>query len=211
MYKIYVNDHPLVLTHTKSIKDVDIEGIKVMPYMGASKHLLNYIDKLEKSTEPTAILLHTKDPDRLWSEFRSLFREIKAAGGAIQNEQHEILMIDRLQRWDLPKGKLEKGEKKREAAIREVEEETGLLCEIVDKLCVTFHTYRTKKGRVLKKTHWYRMKQVSGEINLQEEEDILDHQWISAEDFLRSSLASYGSIQDVMKHLVLDAQDDAFK
>lgn len=201
MYKIYVNDHPLVLTHAKAVQGIEIEGIKVMPYMGVSKHLLNYIDKLEKSLEPTAILLHSKDPGRLWTDFRSLFKEIKAAGGAIRNEQHKILMIDRLQHWDLPKGKLEKGEKKREAAIREVEE-TGLLCEIEDKLCVTFHTYRTKKGRVLKKTHWYQMRHVSGEINLQEEENIVGHQWISAADFLHSSLPSYGSIQDVMKHLV---------
>ena len=67
---------------------------------------------------------YTRDLKQLWKHFKSLFKYIKAAGGVIYNDVGEILFIERLERWDLPKGKVDKGESNKEAAIREVEEET---------------------------------------------------------------------------------------
>ena len=52
--------------------------------------------------------------------------KIIAAGGLVTNENNELLMIFRRGKWDLPKGKLDKGETIEECAIREVEEETGI-------------------------------------------------------------------------------------
>ncbi|NND09302.1 MAG: NUDIX domain-containing protein [Saprospiraceae bacterium] len=198
MYKIYINDHPLILAQKDEVQNIDIEGLKPMPYMGVCKHILNYIDKLEKSTDATEIVLYSEDLEELWKDFKSLFKKIKAAGGVIYNRQRQILMIDRLQRWDLPKGKLEKGEKKRDAALREVLEETGLQCSIIRKVGTSFHTYRTRKGRILKKTYWYEMQYLSGEIKLQHEEDIVGSQWVPISDFLASNQATYNSIRDVL-------------
>ena len=51
---------------------------------------------------------------------------IEAAGGLVINRKGEYLFIYRNDKWDLPKGKLEKGERKRQGAVREVEEECGI-------------------------------------------------------------------------------------
>ena len=52
--------------------------------------------------------------------------KIIADGGLVFNEKKQLLMIFRREKWDLPKGKLDKGEKIEDCALREVEEETGL-------------------------------------------------------------------------------------
>ena len=58
-------------------------------------------------------------------DFQGLYKIIEAAGGVVFNEKNEILMIYRLKTWDLPKGKIEKGETPADAAFREVCEETN--------------------------------------------------------------------------------------
>ncbi|MGZ3822721.1 MAG: NUDIX domain-containing protein, partial [Mucilaginibacter sp.] len=74
---------------------------------------------------------------------------IEAAGGMVENKKGEYLFIYRNDKWDLPKGKIEKGEGKREGAIREVEEECGIMVSGIGKrICKTYHTY-TFKGEVV--------------------------------------------------------------
>ena len=51
---------------------------------------------------------------------------IEAAGGLVKNENGDYLFIYRNDKWDLPKGKIEKDEKTKVAAVREVEEECGI-------------------------------------------------------------------------------------
>ena len=80
---------------------------------------------------------------------------IKAAGGLVKNERDEYLFIYRHDKWDLPKGKIEKKEKTRAAAMREVEEECGIAVnKPEDKICKTYHAYIYKGEVVLKKSHW---------------------------------------------------------
>jgi 8-oxo-(d)GTP phosphatase len=89
-------------------------------------------------------------------DFMSLFKVMKAAGGVVQKGE-KSLMIHRLGKWDFPKGKLEKKESFKDAAIREVEEETGLKVALGKKVCTTWHTYTFRKKRILKCTKWYAM------------------------------------------------------
>ena len=85
-------------------------------------------------------------------EFKACFTFIEAAGGLVFNTAGEFLIIKRNEIWDLPKGKLEKRENFEEAAIREVEEETGLHgLELLQPLISTYHTYTLNDERVLKK------------------------------------------------------------
>jgi 8-oxo-dGTP pyrophosphatase MutT (NUDIX family) len=128
---------------------------------------------------------------------------IKAAGGLVLNEG-EVLMIWRLKKWDLPKGKLDKGEKPKKAAIREVEEECNVKVKLGKKICHTWHTYKQNGRRILKKTYWYRMYCVDdSEMKPQIEENILDIRWMNESELKEALYNSYPSIRDVFRHYYL--------
>ena len=83
-------------------------------------------------------------------------KKIIAAGGLVINENDELLMIFRRGKWDLPKGKLDKGESIADCALREVMEETGLQQVKIEKpLGITYHEYFDKRLRndVIKETY----------------------------------------------------------
>lgn len=136
----------------------------------------------------------------VFEEFKACFKVIEAGGGVVLNERGEFLVIFRNGIWDLPKGKLEKGEDFATAAMREVEEETGLLgLKILDPLSSTYHTYKLKGKRILKKTKWFVMQYTgSAEPVLQAEEGISDFRWAKAGNtgFIREN--TYASILDVL-------------
>lgn len=84
--------------------------------------------------------------------------KIHAAGGVVEASDGRVLLIFRNGVWDLPKGKMEEGESIEEAAIREVEEETGLTgIRIVRSLGETIHTYVLEGVQVEKTTWWFLM------------------------------------------------------
>ncbi|MDH3650139.1 MAG: NUDIX hydrolase, partial [Saprospiraceae bacterium] len=200
MYKIYINDHPLILCQLEESHEWVGRGFLLLPYVGRRKQLLNVVDKLEKSSGAVQIVISTPDVGQLFTEFKSLFKVIKAAGGLVCNERDQLLFIHRLGRWDLPKGKRDKGEKNRRTALREVEEETGLKSEIIRKLGPTYHTYKLDNGRrVLKKTVWYIMRALTHEISLQYDEFIDDAKWMYPADFAEIEGMTYASISDVIQ------------
>ncbi len=117
-----------------------------------------------------------------------MFNVLGAAGGVVRNDKDEILFIRRLGKWDLPKGKIEKGEDREEAAVREVAEETGLEEVILEPfLNTTFHTYMERNGKkTLKKTFWYKMLYVGNEKPIpQIEEGILEVSWKNKEQIMK--------------------------
>ena len=104
---------------------------------------------------------------------------IEAAGGLVSNENEEYLFIFRNGKWDLPKGKIEKEEKTKIAAVREVEEECGIkVSSLGEKICKTYHVYIMRGEVVLKRTHWFKMR-CKGQPKLkpQKEEGITDARW----------------------------------
>ena len=103
--------------------------------------------------------------------------------------------------WDLPKGKIDKGESIEAAAIREVQEETGVQQLTLGKpLLTTYHTYRLKSGkRVLKKTYWFVMQTKDLELTPQSEEDIEKAIWIKPKVFLDGRYPMYNTIRNVLE------------
>src|SRR5438552_3294293 len=83
------------------------------------------LHEIKKEQFHAGIILHS-NLEHLKKEFFKHFTLIAAAGGVVQNEQQDLLFIFRLQKWDLPKGKIEPKETPEMAAVREVEEETGI-------------------------------------------------------------------------------------
>jgi 8-oxo-dGTP pyrophosphatase MutT (NUDIX family) len=82
---------------------------------------------------------------------------VRAAGGLVVREGangSEILVVHRpaYDDWSFPKGKLEPGEGEEEAAVREVEEETGLRCRLERELATT--SYRDARGRSKTVRYW---------------------------------------------------------
>lgn len=116
------------------------------------------LDLLE-NTSVKELNVFGENIDEIWSEFQKLFRIIEAAGGIVSKPNGDILFIKRLGKWDLPKGKMEKGESREESAVREIEEETGLQnVELLSFINTTYHIYIERNGdKVLKCTHWFEM------------------------------------------------------
>lgn len=203
MYKIYINDTPLFLmqsAHAKMNLPGDDKNL-VARYPGKEKILLSYIDMLEKSDRWDSIVLYADDVEQLIADFERLFKILEAAGGLVYNEEEEILLIYRRGFWDLPKGKIDPGETKEAAAVREVEEETGLKnLNLHNFLKTTYHTYRNKKNkRIIKKTYWFRMTTSKDQILIpQAEEDIEKVIWSKIQTFLSTEPKIYGNILDIL-------------
>ena len=102
--------------------------------------------KLIKKVETNKfVAIITPDPDRTFSLLQEEFVRVNAAGGVVENDCGDLLMIELRGRWDLPKGHIEATESSAEAALREVEEETGIgatLCGTAP-LATTWHAYDT--------------------------------------------------------------------
>lgn len=132
--------------------------------------------------------------------FAKSYRMIHAAGGIVTNERDEVLMIYRLEKWDFPKGKVEAGEQYAEAAVREVEEETGLQnIQLGELLPSTFHTYELRGEQILKETHWYRMSAHSQSLTPQTVEDITQAVWVPRSQVEKHLQNSYPSLVQLWK------------
>ena len=177
MYKVFFNQKPLILTN--EIQDFsDDEPLLFIKYTSVAQ-----IIKALKSSKNRKVFLYHKDIDKLWKSFRKKFPVVEAAGGLVQRTDNKLLFIFRNNKWDLPKGGVEKKELIIEAAQREVTEETGVSDLIVQKqLSETFHIFKKGKRYRLKKTYWYKMStSYMGKTEPQTEEGIHKTKWVSKE------------------------------
>ncbi len=190
MYKVFIKDSSLTFYEHPTEDDMELTE-----YTGVEQ-LRSVISMLENSEEIEHRNFLAKDLGQVWKDLTSYFKIIEAAGGVVKNSMDEILMIFRLGKWDLPKGKLEEGESVREGAKREVIEECGISAlRVVRELPMTYHTYTVKEQPVLKRTYWFEMKtEHKAQLVPQIEEHIEKAQWVNP-DFLDEYLGNtYASI-----------------
>jgi 8-oxo-dGTP pyrophosphatase MutT (NUDIX family) len=200
--KIYFGDKPVFLCDDINTELHEIlhhpDAVFIDELSGpAIKSLLHEI----KKDEFHAGVLWDKDLDKLKKVFFKHFTVIEAAGGIVQNSKKEILFIYRLDKWDLPKGKMEKGEKPDECALREVEEETGVTrLTLKEKVGETYHTYDAFGKHFLKITHWYHIT-CTGVQQLipQTEEDITAIEWVAVKNIKEQLKNTYPSIKDILE------------
>lgn len=104
--------------------------------------------------------------------------------------------------WDLPKGKIDEGETQEVAAIREVEEETGVSnVKLIKRLCKTRHTYKTPSGkRAIKLTYWFLMSTQHQDLIPQVEEDIEKVEWIQPKSLLLGEYPFYHNLKKVVSN-----------
>ncbi|MCB0659558.1 MAG: NUDIX domain-containing protein [Saprospiraceae bacterium] len=202
MYKIHINEAEVILKASENIDIVDmtIPRSLFMAYDGNPKFLLNVIYSLERTLKVDKVIIHYSDYEKLKADFLSHFTIIEAGGGLVRNELGEYLFIFRRGSWDLPKGKIEPKETKKEATLREIEEETGIKrMVILYKLGITRHTYRSNVGkRIIKKSHWYLIETKKQTPKPQTSEDIEKAVWMTLENFLSKKRKVYPNILDVI-------------
>jgi|AntRauTorckE6833_2_1112554.scaffolds.fasta_scaffold00040_13 8-oxo-dGTP pyrophosphatase MutT (NUDIX family) len=137
---------------------------------------------------------------------KSKIKPVTAAGGIVwrypkNSSEPEVLMIFRNGYWDLPKGKLEKGETIEMCAVREVSEEVGSgIPSIIYKIGTSYHEY-TEKGKKKirgKTTHWYSMIFTQEEALIPEEkEGIEEVKWVRLGKAIE--LAGFENLKNVLK------------
>jgi 8-oxo-dGTP pyrophosphatase MutT (NUDIX family) len=207
--KIFVNDLSLILTTDKNAYlKANPAAKSYTSFTGAQlPHFIAAIELLEGEAAAGAIIDDTEE-NRLLSTLHKLYHPIDAGGGAVFNEHKELLMIFRRGKWDLPKGKLDKGEDIAHCALREVSEETGLVTlKLEGKVCDTYHIYSQHGEQQVKRTAWYKMQgSVADKLMPQQEEKILDARWISAGDLELYAAQSYEAVRDVMRAAGLNLQ-----
>ena len=153
MYKVFFNQKPIVLT-------TDI----ISPKEDSPFFYLKFTNKIFivqalKSKKIKMLYLYHSKEEKLWYYFLDMFKLIEASGGLVKNiKTNDFLFIFRNKKWDLPKGRINKNEEVKNAAIREVEEETGVQdLSIIKPLNTTYHIFKKNRKYRLKKTFWYLM------------------------------------------------------
>jgi ADP-ribose pyrophosphatase YjhB (NUDIX family) len=198
---IYFDDKPVYLCDglTADLKEILHHPDAVFIEELSNKAIKSLLHEIVKDEFHAGVILHN-DFEALKKSFFRHFTPIQAAGGIVQNNNKEILFIERLGKWDLPKGKIEAGEKEDEAAIREIEEETGLKnLTLKNKIGETYHTYNAYGKHFIKTIHWFDVINEKDENLIpQTEEDITLVEWIATKDIKKPMSNTYASIKEIM-------------
>lgn len=190
MYKVFVNEKPLFLTN-KIEKETNFKI-----YLLETVNIPKVISELFLNKIQSAYLYHS-DEKLIMKTLKSKIPVAKAGGGLVFNANGEVLFIFRNGKWDLPKGGIEKDETIEDAAIREVEEETGVSgLNITEKLQKTYHVFKRNGIFKLKITYWFKMKtNFSGVTCPQEKEGISKAVWLKPSEIEAALDNSYENIK----------------
>lgn len=162
-------------------------------------NFLEALDYLEDKNVP-GVIIEEHDAEALMAHMGEYFTIVQAGGGVTYNDKGEILFIFRRGKWDLPKGKLDKGENLEECALREVSEETGVQGLSSQGLVIgTWHIYKERGSNLIKYTEWYRMKTSdSRKLKPQTDEDIIEARWVAPDAVGPLMNNTYKAIKDVL-------------
>lgn len=129
-----------------------------------------------------------------------VLRQTVAGGGIVtrmKDGKLQVLLIYRRGKWDLPKGKRNRGESNRECALREVKEELGISrLKVIQPLDTTLHGFEQSRWYRLKTTHWYHMKTNATEFVPEAAEGIEKVKWFKWKKAVKK--LGYKTLQDLM-------------
>lgn len=204
MYRLFFNNRCLTIVNFCD-NLLTSENVEMSVNTDVVDNLMNKIKKWLLDNDAGDIVFDDVDANCMLVAIKSLFRMAPAAGGLVVSD-NKIVAIMRNGIPDLPKGHIEKNESPDVAAIREVEEETGMRnLSIIRPLPSTWHCYLLDDKWVLKKTYWYLMSSLSPkDFRPQQEEGISSVFEIDKDnvhDFLRDT---YPSIREVLGDNILE-------
>ena len=198
MYKIFHENKTLVFPNIESeelksgvtIQESDTYDIE---------DLCNFLPEWLDDTDQTQTLIQQVSPVAVGEALRKTFRLAPAAGGIVVSDG-KFVGITRKGIPDLPKGHIEAGETPEVAALREVEEETGISgLKIERELPSTWHCYLRDDVWELKRTYWYLMTSTAScQPKPQQEEGITAVNLIGKEDVEAFLDGTFLSIREVL-------------
>lgn len=212
-YKIFINNKIVFLTNNPACVEEVLNKNYSFIIDGYKNEagLKKWLEVLLGNENHSSLVLFHSDIEKLKTAFFNLFTIIEAAGGLVFNQHNQILLIFRRGFWDLPKGKIEKGESITTAAVREVEEETGISKPMIlrgirfkDLLNEgTYHVYLEKGKIILKISHWFLMSLDEGSVDLtpQTNEDIEQAIWVDKNEVSKYYNGMYSSIVEVLQNI----------
>jgi 8-oxo-dGTP pyrophosphatase MutT (NUDIX family) len=152
-----------------------------------------------------ASFVKTDDCSELMDKLKALFLSIQAAGGVVVDSANNLLFIHRFGKWDLPKGKMEENEQPLETAMREIQEETGVVgLQYIDILPTSWHIYPMGDAWVLKETHWFLFSCEQDVVLKPQIEESIDRvQWIASSDVSVPLTNTYENIRMVVQQALL--------
>ncbi len=152
-----------------------------------------------------SLVVVAEDGEAALQDFCRQMPIVRAAGGVVENDNGDILIMTRKGWRDLPKGHIDEGESAEEAAVREVGEECGLQSvEIVAPLCTTRHFHRAYGRWEIKQTEWFLM-YAAGEnptITPEAEEGITAVEWLRGRRLWQAVDQSYSTIKEVFEEFL---------
>lgn len=210
MYKVFFNDCRLIISGIDEYENLNnvVEKIYIDDPQQLPQVVFSFLDGFSKS------LTVCGNKTELWNHFQLLFNSIPAAGGLVKSSKG-YLFIFRKGKWDLPKGKIDKGESAEDAAVREVKEETGLQeVSIIKPLPSTWHIYYSEFDKpgskpVLKETKWFLMEADAKQVLTPETaEDIETARWIKLTEMEIVFKNTYANIREMTQYLNLQFLSD---
>jgi 8-oxo-dGTP pyrophosphatase MutT (NUDIX family) len=195
-YKVFFNDCLLSI----STPDLALCGVCGETISNPERKAVGELISQFESSGINNYCVCCNEPNLFFSLFSSFYQIIEAAGGIVRHPTGKFLFIKRFGKWDLPKGKIEKGESPAQAALREVKEECGIEnLKIVNELPSTYHTYKLEGNRVMKRTWWFAM-DFEGDFHTkpQIEEGITEAKWLVPSQFDMVLENSYRSIAELI-------------
>jgi 8-oxo-dGTP pyrophosphatase MutT (NUDIX family) len=198
-YRIYINEKVILLTQVRP------EAVDNYQQIDSQTFDLKIIYTWILAHKSNMFYVLCPDAKAFLKQVKQSVTLIKAAGGLVKNEHKSLLFIYRNDKWDLPKGKIEKDETVKEAAVREVEEECNItVSKLGEKICKTYHVYVSKGDVVLKKTWWYDMKcKGQNKLKPQLEEGITDVRWFKKDEIEPILSNTFPSIIEVLERVNL--------
>ena len=197
MYKVFFNQKPIVLTTNIPPTEED------SPFFYVKFTNKKFIIQVLKSKKVKMLYLYHPKEDKLFHYFFCIFKLVEAAGGLVRNlKTNNFLFIFRNKKWDLPKGRINKNEEVKNAAIREVEEETGVEnLSIIKPINTTYHIFKKNRKYRLKKTFWYLMEtDYSGELTPETKEGIERAVWVDKKLIVSLKSEMYQNIDLVISN-----------
>ncbi len=196
MYKVFIDNTPLYIVEEVREFLPNAVYIHSENILSIQEAIFSFAKKVELSHP---IYIVSVKPEATMTKLFDGFDYIEAAGGIVQRE-NQFLFIKRNGLWDIPKGKLDEGEDSDVGAIREIEEECGIVGPVIDHLItITYHTYKLKNKPKIKKTFWYALNYDGPkETKAQENEGITKVKWFKQSEFDKIRAKTFESILDVL-------------